>query len=236
MHSRCTRLRKCFLGSGLPGAFSQQWRRSAAAAAATQERLRKCGGRQGGDTGIAITHSPQKTIVSSSRRSAIARNSAQSLRRTIVVPLHVHVLSRARPSPDSMVKRCARVRGGRGMFTLSTPRAKRVFHVAWHAPTFCLNVTSGLNPRGDIQRFPASNNASNSVSYRGLSWTTVTVWRNAMDSRRPLSSAARAIHDSFDWVCVRKNQKLGVMHLSSVRIFLIIKTVASANNQNISKM
>ena len=100
MHSRSTRSRKCLLGSGLPGAFSQQWRHSAAA---TQERLRKCRGRQGDDKGIAITHSPRKPIVSSSRRNAIARNSAQSLSRTIVVPLHVHVLARGWPSPKAGV-------------------------------------------------------------------------------------------------------------------------------------
>ena len=54
-----------YLGSGLSGACSQHQSRFAAdaAAAATQERLRKCGGRQGGDKGIAISHSPFEPIV-----------------------------------------------------------------------------------------------------------------------------------------------------------------------------
>ena len=37
---------------------------AAIVAAATQERLRKCGGRQGGDKGISISHSPREPIVS----------------------------------------------------------------------------------------------------------------------------------------------------------------------------
>ena len=41
--------------------------------------LRKCGGRQGGDKGITISHSPREPIVSSNRRTLSARNSARML-------------------------------------------------------------------------------------------------------------------------------------------------------------
>ena len=75
------RARAVTLRAASPVLLVQLWGHSAdAVAATTQERLRKCVGRQGGEKETTISHSPREPIVSSSRRSATARNSAQSLR------------------------------------------------------------------------------------------------------------------------------------------------------------
>jgi hypothetical protein len=134
------RARAATLHAASPVLLMQLWSHSVdAAAAATQERLRKCGGRQGGDKGITISHSPREPIVSSSRRNATTKNPAQSLKCPRGRPSEGGVLSRGRPSPPAMVSRCARVRGGRKMLTSLSPRAKRGFHIAWPAPHRCLN-------------------------------------------------------------------------------------------------
>ena len=99
IHLRSTRASKYLLGSGLPGAFCWCcW--CCCCPAATQGRLRKCGGRQGGDTGIAISHSPRKPIVSSSRRTLSARNSARMLRCPLALALRGFVLSRGWSGPS----------------------------------------------------------------------------------------------------------------------------------------
>ena len=72
-------------------------------AAATQERLRKCGGRQGGGKGITISHSPLEPIVASSRRTPPARNSELLLTSPTTLLIGGYVLSRRRPGSPSMV-------------------------------------------------------------------------------------------------------------------------------------
>ena len=132
----------------------QLWSHSAdAAAAATQERLRKCGGRQGGDKGIAISHSPREPIVSSSRRSATARNSALPLRCPRGRPSEGGVLSRGRPSPKAGVSAMAKERGGRKMLTSSNVCAMWPCDTCLAAPHRCLNrprhrLIGGLGKRG----------------------------------------------------------------------------------------
>ena len=111
---------------------------AAVAAAATQERLRKCGGRQGGDKGITISRSPREPIVSSSRRSATARNPAQSLRCPQGRPSEGGVLSRGRPCPKAGpagVSATTKERCGRKMLTSLSPRPERGSHIAYR----CLN-------------------------------------------------------------------------------------------------
>ena len=83
--------------------------------------LRKCGGRQGGDKGITISHSAREPIVSSNRRTLSARNSARMMRCPIALPIGGFVLSWARPSPpatrincDWATSHCLGMRSGLG--------------------------------------------------------------------------------------------------------------------------
>ena len=98
IHLRSTRSRKYLLGSGLPGAFSQQWRHSVAAAAAvTQENLKK--GEGGKEVTMSLTHldSTLGCVVSSTTLDSPARKSALPLRCPRGRPSEGGVLSRGRP-------------------------------------------------------------------------------------------------------------------------------------------
>ena len=104
IHLRSTRSRKYLLGSGLPGAFSQQWRHSAAAAAAaTQEHLKK--GEGGKEVTMSLTHldSTLGCVVSSTTLDSPAINSALPLRWPRGWHSEGGVLSRGRPSSKAGV-------------------------------------------------------------------------------------------------------------------------------------
>ena len=129
IYLRSTRSRKYLLGSGLPGAFSQQWRHSAAAAAAaTQEHLKKWEGDE--EVTMSLTHldSTLACIVSSTTLDSPARNSALLLRGPRGRPSEGGVLSRGRPSPEAGVSAMAKQRGGRKMLTPLSPCARRRFY------------------------------------------------------------------------------------------------------------
>jgi hypothetical protein len=154
IYLRSTRSRKYLLGSGLPGAFSQQWRHSAAAAAAaTQEHLKKWEGDE--EVTMSLTHldSTLACIVSSTTLDSPARNAALLLRCPRGRPLHVHVLSRGRQLSKAGVSAMAKQRGGRKMFTLLTPRSMWPFDTCLAAPYRCLHrpryrLIGGLRKRG----------------------------------------------------------------------------------------
>ena len=180
--SHQARARAVTFRAASPVLLMQLWSHSAdAAAAATQERRRKCGERQGGDTGdSALTHLAN-SIVSSSRRTPPQKNSAFMLISSRGRPSEGGVLSRGRPSPKAGVSAMAKERGGRKMLTSLSPRAKRPFTHAWPAPHRCLNrprLRFDWRPekKGDQSgtRRAASHTASTSVAYRVLPWGELT--------------------------------------------------------------